>query len=362
MATWPATTPISALLLQNTDTSTDLGGFGLDNGVRGQQGSQIETTAGNTAHQPTTISHEVPTTQPTFKAIGAGDQIFERIHVLPATKVLPFLLSTQVIQIEVWNAFRDLPETVSSITIDGPVGLSILTTYVLPLTWPPFTSKVFNAQLLASGPPQADNTIHWDFDGIAEPLFHVTALRLLPFTISPDWAQGIDDVPSWLTDVMTAYDDTEQRMSLRVFPNRSVSYVAMALDEREAGLMDSLLWAWQSRSFGVPLWMDRGLMSADAPAGSLVIACDTTNMTLVDNVDTVILFTDAFTWFASPVVAHTSTSITLGTPTDKDFAAADSTVIPVVLGRITDKLPVSRPNTSSASAQIKFDLQTARLS
>jgi hypothetical protein len=359
MATWSGSIPFTGVLVPNTIVTTNLGGGGLDNAHRAYEPSLLAGTTANTPEQPVATSHEVnPGPQPTFYAIGPGDLIFERIHVLPQTKAFPMVISSQTIPVEVWNAFRRVQQQVSSVVMTGPAGLSIVTPYVLPIVFPPFSSKTFTVRLDAAGAPRADNTILWDFDGLAEPLFHVTGLRLLPFTVSPDWATGIQDTPSWMTDVQRAYDDTEQRIMLRQIPKRRIQYQAVALTSRESGLLLSLIWAWQSRSYGVPLWMDASPLGIDLAAGSVDLTVDTTPMVLTAGVDTVIILTDAFTWFASQVASLTSSTIRLQTPTDKDFFASRSKVIPIQLGRIPDHQPVGRPTNKTSSAQVVFDLQT----
>jgi hypothetical protein len=104
--------------------------------------------------------------------------------------------------------------------------------------------------------------------------------------------------------------------------------------------------------------MDESELLADIPAGSTIVSVDTSNMSIADGVDTVIVITDAFTWFASTVQAHDAGSITLTTPTDKDFFAKNTLVVPVKLGRIPDSLQVPLPTNKTANTQVQFDIQT----
>jgi hypothetical protein len=355
MATWPGNTPVRSVMIQNTGASTDLVGAGFDLAHRAHRPGAPEATGANVSNLPITLSHEVAGAQPGATMAGPGNQIFERIHVLPTVKAYPFILSTLHVPVEVWNAFRDVAKQVSAITLAGPAGVSIVTPYVLPLIFPAFTSKVFDVQVDANGAAQADNTILFDFDGLAEPFFRLTGLRQLPFTISPDWDAGIDDVLEWVTDVQASYDDTEQRMSLRDVPNRSLSYKAAGLDEREGGLLMSLLWSWQARNYGVPVWMDAQPLQADVLTGQNLLLVDTTEMGLAVD-DTVIVIVDAFTWFASPVNAITSVSLQLETALDKDFFAGITAVIPIRLGVIAPEVQVPRPTNRSAVVSLKFDL------
>lgn len=357
MPTWAGSTPVSAKLLLNTISTTDLVGGGLDAGTRALTGSIRGTTGANTLAQPTVFSPEHAAAQACYKALGPGDYIFERIHILPPLSAFRFILSRTLVPVEVWNAYRKVTQTVTSVVQGGPSGVSIQTAFTLPITFNPLQSRVYIVEVSADGAPRADNTIHFDFAGLSEPNAAVTGLRLLPFTISPDWKSGIEDEVAYLTDVMASYDDTEQRMMLREVPDRTLTFDAVAINEREAGLMMSLLYAWQGRSYGVPLWMDGADLAADASAGSVTLQVSTANMTLVPNVDTVIILADAFTWFASTISAFDATSISLQAPTDKDFTAGHAKVIPIQLGRLPASMPVVRPTNKTATAQVAFDLQ-----
>lgn len=287
---------------------------------------------------------------------GYGDYWFERIHVLPSTKAYAFILSSQHVFVEVYNAFRTLPQTVTTITELGPAGVTIVTPHVLPMVFGPLQSKIFDIMVSASGAPRAANTIQFDFDGVPEPVLTITGLRLLPFTLSPDWDAGMTEDVIFATDVMISADETEQRMQLRVLPNRAISYKVSALDTRENGLLASLLWSWQSRSYGVLLWMNAAPLLADVAAGALTVGVDTTHMGLTIG-DTVIIIRDAFTWFASSVNAFDAVSVSLDTPLDQDFLARITAVIPVVLGRVAPELALARPTNATSTITIKFDLQ-----
>lgn len=359
MSTFLGNTFPTVALLNNASASSDLNPNARPSNAstdRALAASPMITSGGNTFNEPIDVSPALAAPGPAHAVTSYGDLFFERIHLIPKSATYPFILSTQTVNLEVWNAYRETTQTVTAVTITGPAGVSISTPHATPIVFLPLQDRFYAVVISNGGAPRADNTIDFDFSGIPEPLFTISGLRLVPFTISPDWATPIDDVYAWMTDVMTAYDETEQREMLRAVPNRAITYVAAALDDREAGLLQSLLWAWQDRSYGVLLWMDAMELGADLPAGSTVLAVDTTEMGLSDG-SIVILISDAFTWFAGPVDTFDAGSITLSTPTDRDFFAATALVIPVQLGRAAENIPVDRPNNVVASTSIKFDLE-----
>jgi hypothetical protein len=358
MATWLGMAPPTASLLLNSANTTSFATAAFDLAHRAYPPSNLVSNGANVSAEPVDVSPHNSPNPPTALMMSPGDLIFERIHVFPQVKSLPMIISPSQIVVEVWNAFRNAAQNVSAVTITGPAGVSILTPHAVPIAFGKFQSRLYTVLVDVNGAPNADNFVTWDFDGLSEPSFHVTGLRLLPFTISPDWQSGMEETITAMTDIMRAYDDTEQRMQLRENLKRNIQYQATALSSRESGLMMSLLWAWQGRAYGVLLWMDNTPMTTNVLAGTQLVTVDTSNMTLADGVDTVILIKDAFTWFASQVQSHDAGSITLATPSDKDFFATETLVVPVKLGRIPDSLPVPLPTNKTATTQISFDIQT----
>lgn len=360
MAVFPASAPPKFWWMNNADVSSDLRvGFAFDPTTRARAGTVPLSTGATVYNEPIDVSPAKPAPSASFLYPAHGYFWFERIHLLPAKKSYPFILSPQHVFVEVYNAFKATVQTVNSIVETGPAGVTILTAHATPIAFAPLQSRTYDVLIDAAGPPRADNFILWDFTGVPEPTLHLTGLRLLPFTIPPDWDAGIDDVVAYATDVLTAYDDTEQRIMLRNIPNRSISYKASGLDPRESNLLAGLLWSWQARSYGVLLWMDAAPLAADVVAGTVDIVVDTTNMTLEVG-DTVILIVNAFRWFASPVAEFTPGSIKLETALDKDFFTGVTQVIPVILGRVAGEIGMDRPTNDSTIIPIKFDLQVVK--
>lgn len=360
MAIFPASAPPVFWWMNNSAVSSDLRvAFAFDPDTRARAGTAPISTGATTYNEPIDVESAQPGNMPSFLYPAHGFFWFERIHLLPARKAYPFILSPQHVFVEVYNAFKLTAQTVDDIIETGPAGVTILTAHVTPIVFAPLQSRTYDILIDAAGPPRADNFITWDFTGVPEPTLHLTGLRLLPFTIPPDWDAGIDDVRAYATDVLTAYDETEQRIMLRNVPNRSLSYKASGLDPRESNLLAGLLWSWQARSYGVLLWMDAAPLGLDVVAGTVDLVVDTTDMTLEVG-DTVILIVDAFRWFASPIAEFTPGSIKLETALDRDFFAGVTKVIPVILGRVAAEVGMDRPTNDSTIIPIKFDLQVVK--
>lgn len=349
-----------ALFANDPHVSTDLRiGLGGDLSLRPLVAHTPMSTGAPTFNEPISIEHVGPGARAAGYAPGSGDYIFERIHVLPATRTVPFILSSQHVLVEVWNAFRTTPQTAATVTLAGPAGVSIVSGPLAAVVFPPMESIFYDVLIAAAGAPRANNTITWDF-GIPAPIFRVTGLRLLPFTISPDWATGVDETLAWVTDVLAAYDTTEQRMLLRTLPIRQLAFVALANDSAEASLMMALLYAWQGRSYGVPLWQRGAPLAFSVGPGAQDLVVDTTFMNVVPG-DSVILIMDAFNWFASTIESMTAGTMRLDSGVDRTFWSTRTLVVPVKLGRVAMSLPVARPSNSTASHSVTFDLEVVEV-
>lgn len=358
MTVYAANALVHAVLMNNPAVSTDLrvGRGEAQFFYRPLLPSAFMSTGAIVKNEPISIEHVSAGPIAGGAALGPGDYIFERIHVLPSLRSIPFILSSQHVLVEVWNAFRTLPQTAATVTAVGPDGVTIAAGGLAGVVFAPMESKIYDILINAIGAPRADNSVVFDFGPTPSPFFYTSGLRLLPFTISPDWDTGIDETVEYMTDVMIAYDTTEQRMQLREIPSRTIKFHAMALDPKENSLMLALLYSWQGRSYGVPLWMRGAPLGFTIGAGEQDIIVDTTFMEIVVG-SVIILITDAFEWFASTVESMTAGSIHLASPTDRAFVATRASVVPIVLGRIADSVQVSRPTNASAVMDISFDIE-----
>lgn len=78
----------------------------------------------------------------------------------------------------------------------------------------------------------------------------------------------------WRTDVLTAFDGTEQRVKIRSLPRRSFEY-AVTVSGADRRRMEAALFQWQGRAFAVPVWMDGELLASPVSAGGFSVPADT---------------------------------------------------------------------------------------
>jgi hypothetical protein len=283
-----------------------------------------------------------------------GGRLFERIIIVPRVETAGFVLSSTQFPVEVWNTFHDATQDLTAINITGTGGITVTNPFTLPLAIGPKGSVIFQAVLPGAGDVNIALDVVFVFAGISGTDMEVTGSRILVFSVQPDWEAGIEETISDLTDVMVAYDDSEQRRALRRFPRLGLKFSALTLNARDAAGMESLIWGWQHQPYGVPFWPDAQPLLADVAAGATVIEVNT-----VDRLFAVggifMIWGDEFTFEALTILAMDSGSITASAPLQFDWSAGNGTfVAPLFLGRASNKVKVTRLWSGGDQIDIQF--------
>jgi hypothetical protein len=93
-----------------------------------------------------------------------------------------------------------------------------------------------------------------------------------PLLVRPDGAQL--ERLEWRTDVLQAYDGSEQRVRLLGSPRRAFEF-NVGVQGHERRTFENLLHEWGARDFAVPFWPDAQPLPATVTAGASVVPCDT---------------------------------------------------------------------------------------
>lgn len=103
----------------------------------------------------------------------------------------------------------------------------------------------------------------------------IAAPSIFPFR--HDWGVPFAVTRTWKTDIQTADQGNEIRVSLRSTPNISVKMQVITPDERNAGrLLATWRTATQPLRYYAPLWCDASDLTADVTAGDAIVSVDTT--------------------------------------------------------------------------------------
>jgi hypothetical protein len=305
-----------------------------------RQSASLAATQGIPQPVVSVYHHELPNG---IKTEVFGGQLFEKVIVIPRTKSLGFVLTATQFAVEVWNAFRNVDQTLIAITISGNGGLSLADPYGEPLIFAALDSYTYQATVPTTGPAQISQDIAFDFaSGVGGADLLVTGSRITIFSVAPEWGEGFEETFEYLTDVLSAYSDAEQRRALRQLPRRAMRYRALTLNARDAAGMESLLWGWQHQPYGVPWWPDAQPLNADVAIGDFAIPVDTADRQFAVG-GLLVLWVDEFTFEGLSISAVSAHSLTVSSPTQFAWKAGPQTrVIPVFLCRLPASVDISR--------------------
>jgi len=285
-----------------------------------------------------------------------GGRLFERVIVTPRVKALGFVLTQTQFPIEVWNTFRELPQILTEIQTNGSGGVTVTNLFSLPTLFGAQNSRVYQAITPAQGPAQINEDIVFVFaSGIGGTDSLITGSRITVFSVAPDWSQGMKERISYLTDVLKAYSDNEQRRGLRQIPRRSLSYRALTLNARDASGMESLIWGWQNQPYGVPWWPDVTSLAVSVSAGASSIQVQTRADRLFAVGGIICIWQSEFNFEALTIQSIAGNVITVSSPTQFAWTAGPGTlVLPVFLARLSDQVKVNRLFSSADSMDLEF--------
>jgi len=281
-----------------------------------------------------------------------GKVLFERVLVIPRRKDVGFILSDTTFQVEVWNAFQATAKVLTEIPITGSGNLSMAGPAAM--TYGPGQSQTYMGNL----PSQGDATIlalaTWAFPGVTGADLTVMGTRITVFPHRPDWSDPFRVRKSWLTEIFPGYDDSEQRRSLRTRPRHSVSFRVLTTTPLETASMEALLYEWQARQFGVPIWPESTLLVGEHAIGSTTLIADTSLRPSFEVGGMVLLWSAFDAWEAFRIAGLVDGAVQLGSQTTRAWPSG-ARVVPLRRGYIQPKQQLGRPANWLSAGTVSFD-------
>lgn len=176
---------------------------------------------------------------------------------------------------------------------------------------------------------------------------------MIVFPASPDWARPIAERIGFLTDIIRAYDDTEQRIQLRETANGGIAFRAMCTDAREAAMIEARLWTQQPHIVLVPWWQDATPLLAGVNAGATLLQVETGNRDFYEG-GRFILWRD-HTDFEEGIIDNITSAgyIVPQSALDNAFAA-NTDVIPLKRCRLESSQVIEHPGAEVSEIDIRF--------
>lgn len=294
---------------------------------------------------------EIPVTRAgnTLKQFGFLDW-YERIHVYPLSLDLGNIISVQQRTVVTWNAFfveRTLNDVIplndEGLTLTEPGGGT-------PLTYLPLQQWDFILQIDTDGPAVVDASYTFDFDVIDYELT-VIGIRIVAWQWDANWLNPVIERFEFNTDVMAAYDGSEQRRALRGAPRSQWEFTFDIADDKRREF-ENIMYAWGGRVWAMPVWIDIDILESPIASGSSTIPCTTVDRDYHEDGIGVIIAPDG-TYESFEVTAVNADSVDIQTPLVENYPIG-SRVYPARTARLMDPRATARFHRNYARGLARF--------
>lgn len=278
---------------------------------------------------------------------------FENFHVIPRFFAFGNVLSEQTSPLEVFSGYRDTVQTWSAFINNAGAGTTLSGIPALPATLDPLSGYEMTLVISTNGNPSVDDDLAFVFnfggDTINVP---ITLNRIVLFPVRPEipYTEQLE----FLTDILPHDDGTEQRIAVRKNPRQFFNWTIRMDDGLfEKQRMDTLLFDWQSRTWGVPMWHEATELTVSAPFGALTL-----NVGSTDDADyriggLVMVYTSAGSFDVQTIASFTSTTITMENALVNTFDIG-ATVAPLRTGNMRSTVQASRFISADQELQVSF--------
>lgn len=278
------------------------------------------------------------------------DDYYDRVHVIPASIALGNLVSNKESPFAVWNAWR-VPRTLTASLQTGADGLALVGFPTAPYEYGALQYSNYTLQASTEGPPTILATYKFQFDNAEESLLLVTGRRILVFPYRPNWKNGMTETLEWKTDVLRAYNGSEQRRSLRLYPRRGFEYDFLAT-KRDAQRLETLLWGWGYRDFALPVWTDITKITSAVNEGEQWLPCDTVDRGFRIN-DFIVVYGNTEEYEAAQISSIADDGI--GTLYPLQFSwGVGAKVLPAIVAHLPTTTPLQRHTDNVVSGRVRF--------
>lgn len=290
-------------------------------------------------------------------AMGPGVEWFEQIVIFPTELALGNVLSTQVKTIELYNAYRRPRIDVDWDSFVNNVGTGVAVTNLpgLPFAIPATESFIADVQISTAGPPSISGTLDFGFGPPQSTItpVPVTGNRITIFQYIPQ--APIRESLEFKTDILRNNDGTEQRIKVRNSPRQKIKFTVRTDDDITRDRINSVLFDWQARVFGLPIWWEQRPLGGDVTIGGTTIVVDTADADYRDN-SLVMVWQDNLIFEVLEIDSFTANDITTKTPFAKGFTAGFAQVLPVRTALTKPQLSNSRFAIGPSDFQMEWEV------
>lgn len=278
---------------------------------------------------------------------------WENYHVVPRRFEFGNILSVQTSPITVFSGYRREFGTWSSFVNNAGAGTSLLNQPALPAVMNPLEGYAMTLEVTTNGNPSVDDELAFVFDfGGSTISVPITLNRIVLFPVRPEipYVERL----RFRTNVIQAASGAEQRIKLRKNPRQFFEWDVRVDDgEFEKSRLDALLYDWQSRVWGVPMWHEATQLTASAPSGALTLNVQTTAFADYRVGGLVMVFTDAKSFDVQTIASFDGTSITLENALVNTFDSG-AAVAPLRTGHMQQEVAETRWRSADTNLRVQF--------
>lgn len=257
----------------------------------------------------------VPTSYTGILQANPGDDWFENIILLPRRYDFGIIVAIQDEDFELYSSYRNDVRTWASYTNNTDASVQVTNLPGLPKTMLTQTSEDLNLQVLLDGPTVIDGTLDFGID-TGTVYLPITGQRSVIFPFAP--LVPFIEVLRFKTDLLKKRNGEEQRIVLRDTP-RQLFRARYQLDGAPRRKFENIVFDFQGRAVGLPMWHEPSILSAPITIGDSTITVDSTAYAdwRAGGVGIVVL--DDETYEGLAVTSFTSTSVTFSSTFTKAF-------------------------------------------
>lgn len=278
---------------------------------------------------------------------------FENFHVIPRLFEFGNILSTQTAPVLVFSGFRKEFRTWSAFVNNAGAGTTLLNIPALPATMNPLEGYSMTLEVTTNGNPSVDDDLAFIFDfGGTTITVPISLNRIVLFPVLPEIPYR--ERLQFNTDMLFHEDGGEQRISVRKNP-RQIFEWNIRIDDGtfDRSRMDALMFDWQGRTWGVPMWHEATALTADAAIGALTISVVSTADADYRVGGLVMIYQDSQVFDVQTIASVTSTTITLTNATLAAYSSG-TLVSPLRTGNMRQRTSSSRFISGDQSLDVEF--------
>lgn len=213
---------------------------------------------------------------------GYSYDFYYRIYITPSAINAGNVLSRHESTVFVWNAFPYQSKTLTSAAVAGDSGTSVELPFGMSLPYEirPLQEIEFGVVVGLSGPPNINATFTLSIEG-EDYVVPIVGRRIVLFPFEPQWRGAVDETITVRSWSIGSEDGSEQTGTIwGESAARTFEYNTVLKTAEEMQRAENLLFTWQGRFFGLPIWTEKRRLTAQAVSATDTVQFDTTGFSV----------------------------------------------------------------------------------